>query len=127
MQFLLSQLHPSPTPEPTGEVDEDATTSTTELYRDTTTDYLYTDQTLETAFTAIVEGEENPVQVKVVDTDTITIGGNTFVKLTAGELDVVDTNGYQLVLDSAEGNICYIVDGVAETSSMAITDVTPGP
>lgn len=92
------------------------------MYRDTSTGYLYADQPHETAFTATVEGEENPIQVKAVDTDTITIGGNTFIKLTVGELDVVDSNGYQLVMDSESNVVCYIEDGVAQYSSITITD-----
>lgn len=107
----------------TGEVDVDASTSTEELYRDTTTGNLYTDQLGETPFTSTVYGETDPVQVKAVDTDTITIGSDTFVRLTAGGYNVIDSQGKQLVWDNTNGNLCYIVDGVAETSSMSITDI----
>ena len=107
----------------TGEVDVDASSSTDELYRDTATGNLYTDQLGTIAFTASVYGETDPVQVKASDTDTITIGSDTFVKLTAGGYDVIDSQGNQLVWDNINGNLCYIVDGVAETSSMSITDI----
>lgn len=107
----------------TGEVDVDASTSTEELYRDATTGNLYTDQLGTIAFTSTVYGETDPVQVKAVATNTITIGGDTFVKLTAGSYDVVDSQGKQLVWDSTNCNLCYIVDGVAETSSMSIINI----
>ena len=107
----------------TGEVDVDASTSTSELYRDAETGNVYTDQVGETPFTASVYGETDPVQVKALDTNTITIGSNTFVKLTAGSYDVIDNQGNQLVWDNVNGNLCYIVDGVAETSNMGITDI----
>ena len=92
------------------------------MYRDASTEELYTDNTLETAFTAVVDGELNPVQVKAISTNTITIGGNTFIKLTAGDLNVVDKNGKQLICDSTDLTIYYINDGVPESSSMSITD-----
>lgn len=108
-----------------GVVDVDASTSTVELYRNATTGAVYTDQTLETALTASVEGEVNPVQVEALETNTVTFGGNEFIRLTAGELNVKDNEGNQIIWDSANGNIAYVVDGTPETSSMTITDVTP--
>lgn len=108
-----------------GVVNVDASTSTAELYRNTTTGAVYTDQTLETALTASVEGEAAPVQVEAIGTNTVTFGGNEFVRLTAGELNVKDSNGNQIIWDSANGNIAYVVDGTPETSSMTITNVTP--
>lgn len=108
-----------------GVVDIDASTSTAELYRNATTGAIYTDQTLETALTATVEGEESPVQVEAIETNTVTFGDNEFVRLTAGELNVKDSNGNQIIWDSENGNIAYVVDGVPETSSATITDVTP--
>ena len=93
------------------------------MYRDTTNGNLYTDQTAETAFTATLSGEASPVQVKAVATNTIEIGSETFVRLTASDYNVVDSEGNQLVWDNINGNLCYIVDGVAETSSMSITDI----
>lgn len=108
-----------------GVVDVDASTSTAELYRNTTTGAVYTNQTLETALTASVEGEETPVQVEAIETNTVTFGGNEFIRLTAGELNVKDSNGNQIIWDSVNGNIAYVVDGTPETSSMSITNVTP--
>lgn len=107
----------------TGEVDVDASTSTAELFRDAETGNVYTDQLGETPFTASVYGETDPVQVKALASNTITIGSETFVKLTAGDYDVIDNQGNQLVWNNVDGNLCYIVDGVAETSSMSITNI----
>ena len=107
-----------------GVVDIDASTSTAELYRNATTGAIYTDATLETALTASFE-DLSPVQVEAIETNTVTFGDNEFVRLTAGGLNVKDSNGNQIIWDSENGNIAYVVDGVPETSSMAITDVTP--
>lgn len=107
----------------TGVVDVDASTSTDTLYMIDETGNLYTDALGEMPFIAAVYGEDNPVQVKVLDTNTITIGDATFIRLTAGNYNVVDNQGYQLVWDNNNGgNICYIVEGVAETSNMSINN-----
>lgn len=104
-----------------GIVEVDASTSTDVLYVVDETGNLYTDDLGGTPFTATVYGEADPIQVEVLETNTITIGGHDFVRLTAGNYNIVDSMGYQLVWDNTGGgNICYIVDGVAETSNMSI-------
>ena len=108
-----------------GVVDIDTSTGIAEWYRNATTGAVYTDSTLETALTASVEGEAVPVQVEAIGTNTVTFGGNEFIRLTAGELNVKDSNGNQIIWDSANGNIAYVVDGTPETSNMTITNVTP--
>lgn len=104
-------------------VNIDVSESTSELYRDTTSGKLYTDNTLETAFNATLN--EESVQVEALDSNTVTIGTTEFIKLSAGEADVEDSNGNQLLLN--EGNIYYLNEGVPESSNMQVTDVTPEP
>lgn len=63
--------------------------------------------------------------MEALSDNTITIGESTFVKLTAETVDVVDSQGKQLVWDSQSGSIYYINNGTPESSSMTITDETP--
>lgn len=95
------------------------------MYRDTATGNLYTDATLETALTATLDDET--VQVQALDTNTVTIGAAEFIKLTAGDADVEDNQGMKLLLDGTEGIIYMLNDGVPESTSMSVTDVTPEP
>lgn len=109
-----------------GVVDVDELTEA-EWYRNTTTGAVYTDQTLETALTASVEGEVNPVQVEALETNTVTFDGSEYIRLTAGELKVTDISGNQLICRSNGGYVLYVslVDGNQYLTNITITNVTP--
>lgn len=74
---------------------------------------------MENAYIATIAN--TTVQVEALETNTVTIGGNTFVKLTASNYDVESLTGIKLVVDS-ENVIYEVVNGVPESTNYMLID-----
>lgn len=60
--------------------------------------------------------------MEAIDSNTATYGETTFVRLTASDKNVEDSNGNQLLLDSENSILYYVEDGVPQSTSIAVTD-----
>lgn len=74
---------------------------------------------MENAYIATIAN--TTVQVEALETNTVTIGGSTFVKLTASNYDVESLTGIKLVVDS-ENVIYEVVNGVPESTNYMLID-----
>lgn len=100
------------------EVAETDLTGVSHLYRKNANFGLYSDVTFETTFNATFNNQSYPIIADpsyYITTETI-----DYTLLKANDKNVVDEDGYQLVL--YDGEIYKIVDGIPETTSVDVTD-----
>ena len=78
---------------------------------------------METSFNATVDNAQ--VQVKALNENTVTYGANEFIRFTAGDLNVEDSNGKQLIMDSTDNTVYMVTDGTPESTNIQVVDVNP--
>lgn len=100
------------------EVAETDLTGVSHLYRKNSNFGLYSDVTFETAFNATFNNQS--YQIIADPSYYITTETVDYTLLKANDKNVVDEDGYQLVL--YDGEIYKIVDGTPETTSVDVTD-----
>lgn len=82
---------------------------------------LYSDVLLETPFKATVGDVE--VQVEAINTNTLVVGGVTYIKLTASTYEVENEDGNKIVLNP-DNIICEVEDGVPATTNYEVIEPT---
>ena len=94
-------------------------TDLSNIYLDQNGD-AFSDVSLETQLMATL-GDDS-IAVSIYDYNITIIGGETYIKITAGAHDVYDTDGNQLVV--ADGIVYKVVSGVPESTNTSVVAYT---